>query len=58
MGVLYSYKGNKYIILGETMMKDPSTREWVEAFTYFATGHSGKTYTREKRDFLEKFTKL
>lgn len=56
---MYWYKGNKYVIANDkAKMKDPSSREWVDAVLYFPVGSSGTTYVREKSDFEAKFKKL
>ena len=49
--------GGKYKILHECLMKDPSTREWLDCIVYQQFGNYEKPmiFVREKSDFLSKF---
>lgn len=55
-GKIYIFKetGNEYLILEEGELKDPSTRIWIPSVTYKSVD-TGKVYTREMTDFLNKF---
>ena len=54
---VYPKTGNKYVVLYDIKMKDPSTGEWKEAVVYKGV-EDGNYYVREERDFFNKFVKL
>lgn len=61
MGDFFEYKGNYYMILGECQFKDPSSREWIEAFEYTLIKDgliSDLKFVREKKEFLKRFRKV
>lgn len=46
----------KYIIYGKCRMKNPTTREWVDAIQYVeADNIKSQIYVREKQDFENEF---
>jgi len=56
----HSRNGGKYKILHECLMKDTSTREWLNCIVYQQYGDYEKPmiFVREKSDFLSKFVPL
>lgn len=46
-----------YLILGVVSMKNPETREWVDAVLYSSLNDDslGKRFVRELSDFKDKF---
>jgi hypothetical protein len=52
---IYYYKGFEYRAIEEVKMKDPVTREWVDAVQYRRRADRENIYVRERKDFLEKF---
>ena len=53
----YTLKGKEYIILGFTMMKDPSSRAWLKAVKYMQL-ETGLEFCREEKEFFERFKKV
>jgi len=51
----HEYKENKYQILQVVKMKDPSSREWVDAVVYCPAEGKFQMYVREMEDFKVKF---
>ena len=46
----------KYVVYGKCRMKNPTTREWVDAIQYKeADNISGDIYVRELEDFKSRF---
>ena len=46
----------KYVVYGKCRMKNPTTREWVDAIQYKeADNISGVIYVREVKDFESRF---
>jgi len=59
VGEVYKFKkrGTMYLILGVVSMKNPETREWVDAVLYSSLSDEnlGKRFVRELSDFKDKF---
>lgn len=53
-GRTYVYKGNKYLLRGKCLIKDPTSRKWVDGTMYMSL-KSGELFVREENDFLVKF---
>lgn len=57
---IYNKTKNKYKVLGESLMKNPITREWQECVLYQQNNGELEplSFVREKKEFLEKFTEV
>lgn len=51
---IYTYKEHEYLFLSTCMMKNESTREWVEGVIYRSM-NSTKVWVRNKAEFYRKF---
>lgn len=51
---VYVYKGNQYFLCEKCLIKDPTTRKWVEGISYRSL-KSGQLFVREENDFIVKF---
>lgn len=51
---VYAYKDNQYFFVEKCMIKDPTSRKWVDGITYRSL-KSGQLFVREENDFLVKF---
>lgn len=51
---VYVYKGNQYYLKGRCLIKDPTSRMWVNGIIY-ASLKTGNEFVREENDFLVKF---
>ncbi len=54
---VFNRTGDKYLVLEEGELKDPTTRSWLKCVIYKSV-KTGNVYSREKEDFLKKFTKV
>lgn len=55
---IYEYikTGNKYLVIGEALMKNPATRDWNDCVIYKQMiDENPLTFVREKKEFLERF---
>lgn len=52
---IYTYKGERYIILGEVQMKDIIIRSWYKAIHYKQMGNLELTFVREEEEFFKLF---
>ena len=48
------YKGNQYYLKGRCLIKDPTSRMWVNGIIYTSL-KTGNEFVREENDFLVKF---
>ena len=57
---IYNKTGNKYKVLGESLMKNPITREWQQCILYQQNNGELEpmSFVREKNEFLERFTEV
>ena len=51
----FRYKYDAYLVIGNCLMKCPTTRQWFRAFRYIRSNSESTIYVREEKDFLEKF---
>lgn len=51
---VYVYKGNQYFLGEKCLIKDPTTKKWVEGVSYRSL-KSGQLFVREENDFIVKF---
>ena len=51
---VYVYKGNQYFLCEKCLIKDPTTRKWVEGISYRSL-KSGQLFVIEENYFLFKF---
>lgn len=51
---VYVYKGNQYYLKGRCLIKDPTSRMWVNGIIYTSL-KTGNEFVREENDFLVKF---
>ena len=66
VGKVYRYTGqkkigNRYKVVGTTLMKHPTKREWMPSVLYYPIDKPDdkahpETYVRETKDFLEHFS--
>lgn len=50
----YVYKGNRYLYKGKCLIKDPTSKMWVDGIMYMSF-KSGQLFVREENDFIVKF---
>ena len=58
MSNIYKFKetGNLYEVISfSAKMKNPITREWLDAVIYQSYNNENETWVREKSEFLERF---
>lgn len=57
---IYNKTKNKYKVVGESLMKNPVTREWQECVLYKQNNGELEpmSFVREKKEFLERFTEV